>query len=157
MEPLTHDAAGLLPSQAEHSACGSPEKTLWFAVLAQALEDASGAPHGMNGGNASARQARADRIIMAARAWVSSNANRLGTFRWTCEIFELDADLVRARLRAGLPIHFDRDAVCGTLQAQPPERGAALLEGGSSFVTCLCASGVDNIQRLIQVCGKGQR
>jgi len=112
VEPLTHDAAGLLPSQAEHSACDTPERALWFAVFAQGLQDASGHPVDI-GGTASARHARADRLIVAARAWVASNANRPRSFRWCCEIFELDADLVRARLRTGLPITFDRDMVLG--------------------------------------------
>jgi hypothetical protein len=115
MEPLTsltHDAAGLLPSQAEHSACSTPEKALWFSVLCQSLQDASGHPVDI-GGTASARPARAERLIVAARAWVSSNANRLGTFRWCCEIFGIDPDCVRTRLRTGLPITFDRDMSAG--------------------------------------------
>jgi hypothetical protein len=108
VEPLTFDAAGLLPSQAEHSACGTPEMNPWFSVLCQSLQDASGHPVDI-GGTASARHARAERLVASARKWVASNASRVGTFRWCAEIFELDPDLVRARLRAGLPITFDRD------------------------------------------------
>jgi hypothetical protein len=107
-EPLTHDAAGLLPSQVEHSACGVPEKGLWFTVLCQALQDASGHPAYI-GGTGSARRARVDRLAASARKWVTGNANRLGTFRWCCEIFELDADLVRARLKTGSQISFGEE------------------------------------------------
>jgi len=108
VEPVVRydDPAGLLPSQAEHSACGTPEMNLWFSVLAQALEDAAGHPANI-GGARSARRARADRLTGAAREWIASNANRSRSFRWCCEIFELDADCIRATLKAGLPIHFD--------------------------------------------------
>ena len=109
MEPLTHDAAGLLPSQAERSSRDTPEKALWFAILVQALQDASGAPHDVAGCSPASRHARADRLTVAARAWVASNASRPRSFRWICEIFEIDPDLVRARLKTGLPITFDRD------------------------------------------------
>ena len=109
-EPLTYDAAGLLPSQVEHSACGTPEKGLWFTVLCQALQDASGHPAYI-GGARSARRARVGRLTASAHKWVVSNANRLGTFRWCCEIFELDADLVRARLKTGSQISFGEELV----------------------------------------------
>jgi hypothetical protein len=125
VEPLTHDAAGLLPSQAEHSACDTPEMSLWFSVLAQALQDASGAPRDVTGDSPSSRHARAERLTVAARAWVSSNASRPGTFRWICEIFELDADLVRARLKAGLPITFDRDMSAGATRPAANRDGCA--------------------------------
>jgi len=116
VEPLTYHAAGLLPSQAERSSRDTPERSLWFSVLAQALQDASGAPHGTYG-SPSERRRRGDRLTAAAHRWVASNASRPGTFRWCCEIFELDADLVRTRLRATLPITFDRDMSAGTAWA----------------------------------------
>ena len=106
MEPVVRydDPAGLLPSQAEHSSRDTPERALWFSVLCQALQDASGAPRDVTGDSPPSRHARADRLTVAARAWVASNASRPGTFRWCCETFELDADLVRARLKAALSI-----------------------------------------------------
>jgi hypothetical protein len=113
VEALTHDAAGLLPSQAEHSSRDTPERALWFAILSQGLEDASGAPRDVTGCSPSSRHARAERLTVAARAWVSSNASRPGRFRWICEIFGIDPDSVRARLKAGLPITFDRDMSAG--------------------------------------------
>ncbi len=114
VEPFTYDPAGLLPSQAEHSARDTPERSLWFSVLCQGLQDASGAPHDVTGCSPATRRARGDRLTVAARAWVASNASRPRSFRWCCEIFELDADLVRARLKAGEAISFDREIGAGS-------------------------------------------
>jgi hypothetical protein len=109
-EPLTHDAAGLLPSQVEHSACGVPEKGLWFTVLCQALQDASGHPAYI-GGTGSARRARVDRLAASARKWVTGNANRLGTFRWCCEIFESRCGPGASEIKDRITDQFRRGAV----------------------------------------------
>jgi hypothetical protein len=104
VEPIRYDdPAGQLPAQCDRSRRDTPEMRLWFRVLCQALEDACGAPRDC----APSRRVRAHRLTTAARAWVDSNANRPGSFRWCCEIFELDVDMVRARLKAGRPITFD--------------------------------------------------
>jgi hypothetical protein len=83
--------------------------SLWFAVLAQALTDASGTPHSLAAYSSRSRLTRADRLFIEARQWVANNACHVGTFRWCCEIFELDPDLVRQSLKTGTPIHFARD------------------------------------------------
>jgi hypothetical protein len=138
VEPATFDPAGLLPVQAEHSACDTPEKSLWFAILSQGLEDASGAPRDVTGCSPASRHARADRLTAAARKWVASNASRPRSFRWLCEIFGLDADLVRARLKAGLPITFDRDMSAGAALHRRSE--AQHYSGRSPFVTASAPS-----------------
>jgi len=75
----------LLPSQAlEHAPALAPTQALWFAVLGDALRDL--------------RYAAGTARRLDAEAWFSSAQTTLGSFRWLCDVFDVDADRFRARV-----------------------------------------------------------
>lgn len=82
----------------------APSRALWASVLLQAVRDVRAAP-------TIEAQRRADlgdqpylSIVGAmrsatdcARTWMKSANEDLGSFRWICDLLDLDADRVRAR------------------------------------------------------------
>ena len=78
---------------------------LWEAVLLQAIEDFH--PKGrdfeivMNGIKVQWRKNSAEtrRNKRNAAAWFGSSCEDAGSFLWICELFGLDADLVRAKVK----------------------------------------------------------
>jgi hypothetical protein len=69
----------------------NPETILWTRVLLQAIWDLAGIRL-----NAPPRDI--PRLQASARAWICSDADSLGSFRWTCYSLSLDPATVRRRL-----------------------------------------------------------
>jgi hypothetical protein len=71
----------LLPSQLERRIrLNSPSKRLWFGVLLDAL---------------SALDSASSRRRLEAREWIEADSIAWSGFRWTCDLFGLDANAVR--------------------------------------------------------------
>ena len=79
----------------------SPERTLWAAVLTQALEDLHSdmGLHGNQTGKSARARLRARlRTRAEVRSWVTARCTSVGSFSWVCEVLHLDAALLRAAL-----------------------------------------------------------
>ena len=79
---------------------------LWGAVLLQAIEDfhrkqGQGFETVMNGIKVRWRtnSAESRRNKRNAAAWVGSSCEDVGSFLWICDLFGLNADLVRAKVK----------------------------------------------------------
>jgi hypothetical protein len=78
---------------------------LWGAVLLQAIEDlhrkGPSSEIVMNGINVRWRTNSAEmrRNKRNAAAWFGSSCEDAGSFLWICDLFGLDADLVRAKVK----------------------------------------------------------
>jgi hypothetical protein len=81
------------------------EFELWEAVLLQAIEDFHTSRRSfdvvMNGIKVEWRTNSAEmrRNKRNAAAWFGSSCEDVGSFLWICDLFGLDADLVRARVK----------------------------------------------------------
>jgi hypothetical protein len=81
------------------------ELELWGAVLLQAVEDlrrrGPSFEIAMNGIRLKGRthSARVRRDRNNAAAWFRSSSNRVGSFLWICDLFGLDADVVRTGVK----------------------------------------------------------
>jgi hypothetical protein len=79
---------------------------LWEAVLLQAIEDFHHPGRGieivMSGIKVQWRTNSAEtrRNKRNAAAWFASSCEEPGSFLWTCDLFGLDADLVRAKVKS---------------------------------------------------------
>jgi hypothetical protein len=78
---------------------------LWEAVLLQAIEDFHPKGRGleivMNGIKVQWRKNSAETRLNKrnAAAWFGSSCEDAGSFLWICDLFGLDADLVRAKVK----------------------------------------------------------
>ena len=65
---------------------GAPERALWAAILADAVDICIGQAH------ASAEESH------AARRWVEESRTRFGGFSWCCDLLDLDDAAIRERV-----------------------------------------------------------
>lgn len=97
------DPVPILPSQYFARTGFTPEQRLLAAVLEQAIED-------IRIGRQVDPQGRRARFVATATSWVQDDdASWLGSFRVICTVLGLNADAVRARIAAGLPMATTRE------------------------------------------------
>lgn len=65
-----------------------PERNLWAAMLAQAIQEAE-----LDSWHPTNR-----RLRTKARAWLVSDEMRVGSFRWVCRVLDLTPGFIRRRL-----------------------------------------------------------
>lgn len=87
----------------------SPEQALWLGVLDEALHCAlgvvvtNGVTHAMRAVQRAAERQR-------AADWIAADAQEIGSFQYVCDVLDLDAGRIRARLataiasRRGTPV-----------------------------------------------------
>ena len=71
------------------------EKNLWASVLFRAIDDAGGRIRDLS----SCQQHVRNNIKEEARSWFISGLGHVGSFKWICNVLDLDSDVVYERLK----------------------------------------------------------